>query len=366
MIEVAIIGAGPAGISVGSCLSKAGISACIFSDERRKIGVHGTVQTIGRSAIEGLIAFGVSKQYLADLSHLPDRTVVDWQEDRDGGTDLFAALPRSLVVDQTRLERALIAIAVRNGANVQPSKAVLIGFDAVKRLWEIECQGRTLFARVVVDATGRAASVIRRNGAKLEMIDALTAWIVSSSTANLSSSLIVVKAVPDGWIFACSECNKSSLTFVGNEATCRLDPAYTSYPTSLVEACHEMGIDPGSREVTRSKSSAAVTCLDRAVVPAMLAVGDAAMALDPLCAEGIAKAIQSGERAAAAITEALQGRFGALIQYERSRRTELSEHLRSRARFYGESRYQSEPFWKSRSNLAWYPGINPKSFQFSL
>jgi flavin-dependent dehydrogenase len=75
------------------------------------------------------------------------------------------------------------------------------------------------------------------------------------------------------------------------------------------------------------------------------------MALDPLCAEGIAKAILSGERAAIAIIEALRGRFGALVQYERTRRSELLEHLHSRAEFYGQSKYRSEPFWETRWNL---------------
>jgi flavin-dependent dehydrogenase len=103
--------------------------------------------------------------------------------------------------------------------------------------------------------------------------------------------------------------------------------------------------------VKYSKVSAAVAYLDRAVVPAMLAVGDAAMAFDPLCAEGIGKAIRSGERAATAIIDALHGRFEALVSYENGRRTELSDHLRARTRFYGQSKYQPEPFWRARAIL---------------
>src|SRR5262249_40774712 len=80
-----------------------------------------------------------------------------------------------------------------------------------------------------------------------------------------------------------------------------------------------------------------------------VAVGDAAMAWDPLSSQGIGKALESALAAAEAIRGALDGRLGALRDYAGGVALSFDQYRRLRTHFYGQvRRWPGAPFGERR------------------
>ena len=80
-----------------------------------------------------------------------------------------------------------------------------------------------------------------------------------------------------------------------------------------------------------------------------LAVGDAASTFDPLSSQGIVKGLRSGICAARSICRYLRGNSNALAEYADFVEREYSKYLDSRAGYYGlEQRWPDLPFWQRR------------------
>jgi flavin-dependent dehydrogenase len=80
-----------------------------------------------------------------------------------------------------------------------------------------------------------------------------------------------------------------------------------------------------------------------------LAVGDAAVAYDPLSGDGVLRALDTGRRGAAAALSALSGDESAAHAYSRELLDEFEVYLRRQKAFYGrETRWADSPFWARR------------------
>jgi flavin-dependent dehydrogenase len=89
--------------------------------------------------------------------------------------------------------------------------------------------------------------------------------------------------------------------------------------------------------------------LDHVAGKNWLAVGDAAMALDPLSSQGVYNALQSGLIAAQAIDSALAGDVTAPQKYAASVEEDYDACLETRAYYYAaETRWPDSPFWQRR------------------
>lgn len=80
-----------------------------------------------------------------------------------------------------------------------------------------------------------------------------------------------------------------------------------------------------------------------------LAVGDAAVAFDPLSSQGVYKALESGIRAARAIHGHFEGDAGALHSYVGELNKSFDHYLALRNKYYGlERRWTRSTFWHRR------------------
>jgi 2-polyprenyl-6-methoxyphenol hydroxylase-like FAD-dependent oxidoreductase len=79
-------------------------------------------------------------------------------------------------------------------------------------------------------------------------------------------------------------------------------------------------------------------------------VGDAASCYDPICSQGIYKALQDGLQAADAIADSLStGDPSGLKRFAASVKARFAEYRANRDYLYGqERRWPLEPFWKRR------------------
>jgi flavin-dependent dehydrogenase len=112
---------------------------------------------------------------------------------------------------------------------------------------------------------------------------------------------------------------------------------------------------------TRSRTKAHTLAPDRLIVAAntsrldqvagknWLAVGDAAMALDPLSSLGVYNALKSGLIAAQAIDSSLTSDVMELRHYAASVKEDYDACLETRAQYYAaETRWPRSPFWQRR------------------
>ena len=91
--------------------------------------------------------------------------------------------------------------------------------------------------------------------------------------------------------------------------------------------------------------------LDRSANGNWLAIGDAAMAFDPLSGQGVYKALQSALRAAEAIDQHLAGNTSALPNYSVAVDQDFDRYLSTRRMFYSrEQRWPRSTFWKRRAS----------------
>jgi flavin-dependent dehydrogenase len=89
--------------------------------------------------------------------------------------------------------------------------------------------------------------------------------------------------------------------------------------------------------------------LDRTVGPGWVAVGDAAMAFDPLSGRGIVHAIESGQAAAEALLAWYLGDCGAVSRLAAGVALSFDNYCKNRLLYYGrECRWPDAAFWSRR------------------
>jgi flavin-dependent dehydrogenase len=81
-----------------------------------------------------------------------------------------------------------------------------------------------------------------------------------------------------------------------------------------------------------------------------VAIGDAAVACDPLSSQGIFIALYTGMLATTAVNAELSGGVGAVETYATQVETIAHAYQRNLATFYGlEQRWRHRPFWRRRT-----------------
>ena len=102
--------------------------------------------------------------------------------------------------------------------------------------------------------------------------------------------------------------------------------------------------------------SARSQCLDFPIGSGWLAVGDAAMAFDPLASQGIIKALDHGKRAAASICPFLKGEDLSLERFALHLRYEYAAFHTMKAKYYRlAQQWPQSIFWQRRTTIARSP-----------
>ena len=109
------------------------------------------------------------------------------------------------------------------------------------------------------------------------------------------------------------------------------------------------GYRPPTQVLIRPAHTARMT---QPTAPGFLAVGDAAMAFDPLSAQGITKALRSGLHAAQTISSHYRGQPHVFATYSEALQQEFDAYLDLRAAYYRmETRWPEAVFWQRRQRL---------------
>lgn len=369
-VDVAIAGGGPAGAAAACMLARSGLRVLLAdtgASQAFKVG-----EGLPPSARHLLRELGALDRVLADGHRASHGTLAFWGDDAPHANDfLFQLHGHGLQLDRMRFDAALREHAHAAGAWIacDARLSLLESSDgnAPHRLLLREKSAETrIESRWLIDASGRPATLARQLGATRIEHDALLAFhmrLVTDADSDRDGRTWV-EAVEGGWWYSVLLPSRERLVAFLSDADLvdrrtlltaeGLWHALRAAP-QLHALCREHRYAPASSPHGADASS---SHLDRAAgsqedTGGWLAVGDAALAFDPLSSKGISNALYTGLRAAQAILDSDLGDAEAVGGY--------AQHLLDIHRVYREqlgafhameTRWPSSAFWARRRRTA--------------
>ncbi len=378
-VDAIIAGAGPAGAATAITLARGGRRVLLVDKPSRfPDHVGESLPSVASALLDDL---GVWPPFTAD-GHQPCYGAQSaW-----GGPDLVT---RDAIRDPYgpgwRLDRPRFDLMLRQAARtagVTLLAGSLAAIDPMTDGWRVTVahDGRmsACVAPWLVDATGRGSRVVRRlihRGASdtrkvcetfrvlpMDRLLAFAAWFMPSATTDDDDTMTLVEGAPDGWWYTARLPQAGRVAVYHTDAT---DPTARAAATpdgylALVEgtqhiAARLVGLGYRLRHGPRVVAAHSAR-LAPAVGAGWLAVGDAALAFDPLSAQGLLTALHSGYLAGRGLAAALDGDMAGLAAYQTSLDAVWNAYCVHYHAYYNqEQRWRDRPFWRRRHGAASSP-----------
>jgi flavin-dependent dehydrogenase len=220
--------------------------------------------------------------------------------------------------------------------------------------------GRTwrLHARFLVDASGRAASFARAAAqAPIAAHDRLVCRFVRLAPRPARGDLdgfSLVEAVPDGWWYSARLPDGGTVIAFHTDAdlpAARLSLKPQGFFDLLAKTrwTAAASAEPGQANYAVERVSARGQWLENPCGDDWCAIGDAAIAFDPLSSQGLFNALYTGFRGAEAVALELSGDAALLTAYRDRLVRVRNAYLRNLSQYYAlETRFSDHPFWARR------------------
>lgn len=357
LVDVAVVGSGPAGAATATALCAAGVPRVVLVDQ----GLPGRRPPVGESVPpDTRLLLGRLGAWPAFVAGGHDNCVGSasaWGSDVVGHND-FVCNPHGTGwhLDRARFDASLREHAVGAGAELRRPFRVDRATAEGEHLALHACGQPAIAARFVVDASGQGAHIARMLGARRNVHHRLTcaAAILALPPGSPLNRMTLLEAVEYGWWYAARvPGDRASALVVVDPADLRRRALHTAdgwlahmrSTRHLADALHGAAIDAAGVHVHAAPSA----LLDPCAGDVWVAVGDAASAFDPLSSQGIHKALADGLAVAPAIVKRLDGDSDALAAYSAAVAVRFEGYQRDRLHFYAmEQRWPDAPFWRDR------------------
>ena len=351
--DVAVVGAGPAGVSAAVHLTKLGFSVCLASDRECASAARGETWSARVAAEAGAVGLHLSTLSALTLPSAGLEAV--WSSPSPTfASQILDPLGPSRHVDRARIGAALRELAIRAGVRVQLDSHFL---NAVRggSTWTVKFRGaaETTECSFLVDATGGASSVAHAMGARRVRHDSLCG-VSAVFTSTAPFRMLAVEATPYGWWYATPLLGDRVMACVMSDADIlqamrAMTPRkWLSLFTQTTFVSHLFGHNIVT--IIPRVHACATAMLDPVTGSGWLAVGDAASTFDPLSSAGVLKAFMSGREAATAVAKTLGGDVTALEGYTAHIENTFFAYLLLKKRHYEiQPRWRTEPFWSRRA-----------------
>lgn len=355
-VDAVVVGGGPAGCAAAITLVRAGWSVLLIDRQQRpslRVGeslppaVKPLLHDLGLSAVlaDGhLPSYGNQSAWgsaaLQDTDFIRDPQGHGWRLDRD------------------RFDAALRAAAGVAGAKLWQSVRV----RAVQRIatgWHVQIDRMpAVHARWVIDASGRSAWLARSQGATIRRYDRLIAF-AARFCARLPGdrdTRTLVESVADGWWYSARVPDDQRVVVFHCDAgspAAHLARTPSGFADLLARTGHiRQGLQRWQYALAAGPQilAAGSTQLDPPIGQQWVAVGDAALAFDPLASQGIMNGLYTGMQAAQTLVAMRQGDSDAERVYCARLQAIYRHYLHNKADYYAaERRWADRPFWAARS-----------------
>ncbi len=353
-VDVAVIGAGPAGSTIANRLARIGYRVWLLEATRFPRGHIG--ESLPASILPLFEELGVREE-IEDAGFLrPRGAVVHWAGETRYRTDVG----NGFQVDRARFDSILLRAAVRAGAKVsQPARATKLK-NAGAGEWHVTitegATARSFTTRFAVDATGRSGCLPSRKRWNLQPPTlAISAYW---KNVELTGEETLVEAAAEHWFWAAPLPDGTVNATVFVDPNCaETKPGLTERYCELLRESRLLSVCLRGERVTPLKSCTAnASQVHEPVGEDWLKIGEAALALDPLSSQGVKNAIVSGLQGAAVVNTLLNesnesDSREAAISFCRDRLAEnVSHHKRMSAIFYRQqAAHTPTSFWLARS-----------------
>lgn len=348
--DVLVAGAGPAGSAAALDLSRRGLSVALIeqgSYESRRVG-----ETLPPMIRQQLTALGVWERFL-ECGPLPSYGIRSAWEDSVPRHQDFIQNPygSGWHVDRARFDAMLACAAAEAGTTQYLSARVRSFMKNSDGAWALEVAQEgailSLCGRMLVDATGRKAMLASRMGATADVADRLIG-AVSFCENSETAQWTLIEAVEDGWWYSVPLPGAGMVFAYMTDSD-----LWTAHKwDELLERAPLTFERAGRRPIPAPSQivSAASVVRNPVVGPDWMAIGDAALAFDPLSGQGVSKSIETGARCASVIARWFDGDVGAPAEYETWVNESYQSYLSTRAQFYSSvMRWPGSRFWKRRA-----------------
>ena len=359
---VAVIGGGPAGASAALELARCGIETRLL--ERSDGSGSPVGECLAPSANPLLHRLGLDEVMLTSgaLPSYGNRS--SWGGDGTPADRDFLreALGHGWHLDRPAFNAALLDAVEAAGVPVW-RQTRMTALTHAGHTWEIgtvsSSGARTLHASMLVDASGRAAVVARRQAVRRRAFDTQIAAVAilqgDGRPARLQDATTVIEAAACGWWYAAllPDRRLAVAWFTDPDLLSRSgawrppgwwDLLRRSTHVWNVVASHGYGMPKRIRVVAAGSS-----LLNRATGDGWVAAGDAAAAFDPLSSHGIGSALASGMSAAKAVAATLAGDDTAGPPMKSVSAPAMPTISGTRHAYYAdERRWPQSPFWARR------------------
>lgn len=364
--DVVIAGGGPAGAAAAIALARAGRRVCLVDSDNERTEKCG--DGLPPAATGMLRDLGVLERVLhGSLRPQPAVAGIDWG-DAQARQHLLGLHGQDLHIDRARFDLVLRDAAASAGAMLYRQTRISLPLDTARteddwlalRMRSGPGTERGIRCRWLIDAGGRSAVLARRLGAQRLHDDRQSAlWLrlAHAGQGPLENALggPVIEAVEDGWwysvpigdtervaAFLCDDDHPDM------QRLCEREGLWTQLTRAprLHALCKARGYVPLGPPLRVESGS---SCLDRVAGTRWLAVGDAAIGLDPLGAKGVASALYTGLRAANALDCAMRGQPQAVDDYAAHLQQVYVSYRRQLLPIYlAEQRWPQATFWQRR------------------
>lgn len=348
MADVAVVGAGPAGSLAARQLAVFGLQVVLIHRPRRRRQHLG--ETLSASAPRLLASYGLEIPESV-YAPRPNDHFVRW----GGREDRIAAQPEAgdregqRLVRRDRLDDWALAAAEGAGARVVDGSASPASEGLVVR--RRGTNDTQIDARALIDASGRSGVLTRRDREWPSFRTvALTAHFAPGEREGT-----LIESFADGWVWSAPvaggrrdvTANLAAEDATGNPEERFRDAVRRVDLTGFV--ADGLLTPVRAADVTPYRLRSPAHAGERTLV----AVGDAASALDPLSGLGTMKAMDSGLSAAVVLRTALERprHAGLALAFHAARERGLALEAEERiAGFYAEeARFAERGFWRQRS-----------------
>jgi flavin-dependent dehydrogenase len=265
-------------------------------------------------------------------------------------------------LDRIRFDTWLRQSAIDRGAPLVGSAGVTDLVEA-QNGWRLTLSrhGRPLIVttRFVVDAGGRAAPLVKLLGVRRQARDRLVcSWCHGTARGDGGTKFTI--AENSGWWYTAPLPGGRRVLAFHTDADLPVAKGLVGSAALLNRARGQADLADLLADVDFWPEGAAGYCAahsgwaEAASGPGWLAVGDAALACDPLSSQGLLNALYSGLMAASALRRALAGDTDALKDYQRIIAQVVDAYRAHLAAWYSlESRWPDLPFWARRRDAGW-------------
>src|SRR5438309_10414822 len=308
VVDVAIVGGGPAGSTCAAFCAAAGLRTLII--EREKFPREKVCGDCLNPACWPVLERLKLAEHVRNCPHAPLNAV---EFIAIGGEKLWVELAhrdRDMIsIKRSLFDHLLLNRARTLGAEIR-EEATLIALDrAAAKNWRIDIVRETFAARIVVGADGRNSTVARLRNLLPHPQRERVALQAHIPLPKGFGSRVVLQFLPEGYSGQAPVNDRElNLCLVGAPPT-----------ISSLRAWAEQEFKLPTAQTWRT-----ITPLSRAPVSVahenLFFIGDAARVSEPFTGEGIYYAVRSGELAANAIVKILRGEQSALRQFVRAHR----------------------------------------------